>query len=141
MASSRWHPLCMTTIAAVHAVETTGDNVARLDRQPPWSSDLATGRWAGLPPAAGVADAERPWADAPSLCAFPAGDPCAAVAHELALSEMWSPDQWNAAVSLVMQLRAAGMLPPMDPLRPSAAGRDATGLTPAGRASTAASGD
>ncbi|MCB1994377.1 MAG: hypothetical protein H6933_18440 [Burkholderiaceae bacterium] len=131
----------MTSIAAVHAVETTGDNVARLDRQPPWASDLASSGWAGLPQTAGVADAVRPWIDAPSLCAFPAGDPCAAVAHELALSEMWSPDQWNAAVALVMQLRAAGMLPPLDLLRSSVADRGAASLAAAGCEPTGAPGE
>lgn len=131
----------MTSIAAVHAVDSTGDNVARLDRQPPWPSDLATGGWAGLPRVPGDAVAPRPWAEAPSLCAFSAGDPCAAVAHELALSEMWSPDQWNAAVSLVMQLRAAGMLPPMDLVRSSVADRGAAGLATAGCGPTGAPGE
>lgn len=97
---------------------------------------MAAGRWGGVTRQPGLMQPAR-LGEALGLGAFPPGDPCAAVAHELALSEMWSPDQWNAAVSLVMELRAAGMLPPLDapatsaPLSPSTAGALALAGAPA----------
>ena len=44
---------------------------------------------------------------------FAHGDPCGLVAHALAVGEMWSPEQWNAAVDLVDALRREGLLPPL----------------------------
>lgn len=46
-----------------------------------------------------------------TLSAFPAGDLVAPIAHALAIGDMWTPEQWNAAVALVAELRLQGLLP------------------------------
>lgn len=46
------------------------------------------------------------------LNAFASGDPVATIAHALAIGDMWTPEQWNAAVALVAELRLQGLLAP-----------------------------
>lgn len=53
------------------------------------------------------------------LVDFAPGDPCGPIAHALAVGEMWTPEQWNAAVDLVAELRLQGLLAPI-PTPPAA---------------------
>lgn len=48
-----------------------------------------------------------------TLVDFAPGDPCGPIAHALAIGDMWTPEQWNAAVDLVNELRLQGLLAPL----------------------------